>query len=476
MSVKSGRKAYDRGEKDLALAEFYQALNEDFNDAEALFYAGTLLMEKGCNGVAANFFARALQCKPDNPDVLTNLGGAYKKEEDWKGAEDVWRMAYDAFEKKGDRPGMAGVLSNIAVVYFHMGEMDEAVRLFDMALQINPGQLDALANRCLAYLWDGRWVEGWADYDHHLTLGTRHRRPYMVDGQTIPEWDGTPRRKPVIYGEQGIGDEILFASMFPDVLRLCPDAVFDCHPRLEKTFRRSFGPRCYGTRKTDKIGEWFGKEMPDCALAVGSLGRFFRNKTEDFPGTPYLKPDPELLAKFSAQRRGKPRIGISWAGGSKKTGKSVRSIPLAEFTPLLKSVDADWYSLQYTEPAGKEIDNLEMETGIHVRHFPMLVQDNDYDRTISFVASLDLVITCATSILHAAGAVGTPVWILTPYESAWRESGNDGKRGPNMPWYKSAKLFHRAKEEETWAPTIERVRSELADYRFLQGPEQAAAQ
>lgn len=476
MSVKAGREAFDRGNKDQALLEFYEALNHDFNDAQALFYAGTLLMEKGCNGLAANIFSRALQCKPNNADALTNLGGAYKKEEDWKGAEEIWRMAYDVFESQGDREGMAGILSNIATLYVHMGEMDEAIRIFDAALQIQPGQIDALANRSMAYLWSGRWEEGWGDYDHHMSLGTRNRRPYMVNGQTIPEWDGTPGRKPVIYGEQGLGDEILFASMFPDVQKLCPDAVLDCHPRLEKTFRRSFGPRCYGTRKTDKIGDWFAKEMPDCALAIGSLGKFFRTRTEDFPGAPYIKPDPELLLQFLGQRRGKPRIGISWAGGSKKTGKSVRSIPLGEFVPLFKAVDAEWFSLQYTKPSGEEIDNLEMETGVHVRHFPKLIQIDDYDRTIAFVASLDLVITCCTSILHAAGSVGTPVWILTPYESAWRESGNDGKRGPNMPWYSSARLFHRAKEETTWAPTIERVRSELADYRFLQGPEQAAAQ
>jgi len=476
MSVKAGREAYDRGDREHALLEFYEALNKDFNDHQALFYAGTLLLEKGCNGVAANLLSRALQCKPGNPDALTNLAACYKKEENWDGAEEIWRMAYDAFESQGDRAAMAGTLSNIASVYVHKGDIEESLRIFDHAVSICPTQIDALANRTMSYLWMGRWKEGWADYDYHLKLGTRHPRPYMVDGQTIPAWDGTPGRKPVVYGEQGIGDEILFASMFQDVQRICPDAVLDCHPRLEKTFRRSFGPRCYGTRKSTNIGEWFSQEMPDCAIPIGSLGKFFRNDLKDFPGTPYLIPDPELLEKFNGQRRGKPRIGISWAGGSKKTGKSVRSIPLDDFVPLLKSVDADWYSLQYTKPAGEEVDKLEMETGIHIRHFPDLVQHTDYDRTISFVASLDLVITCCTSILHVAGALGVPVWILTPYESAWRESGNDGKRGPNMPWYSSAKLYHRAKEDETWAPTIERVRTELVDHFGLQRAEPIAAQ
>lgn len=475
MSVKGGREAYDRGNKDQALRQFLLALNADFNDAEALFYAGTVLLDMGLNGAAANFLSRSLQCKPDNPDALLNLGVAYKKEENWEGAEDLWQMTFESFAKRQDLEGMAGTLSNVGTVYVNTGEPEKAIEVFNRALEIRPNQIDALANRSMAYLWLGRWKEGWADYDHHLTLGTRHPRPYTVKGVTIPEWDGTPGKKPVVWGEQGIGDEMLFASMFPDLLKLCPEAVFDCHPRLEKTFRRSFGPRCYGTRKSANIGEWFSKEMPDCSIAIGSLGKFFRNSLEDFPGTPYLKPDPGLLSKFNAQRRGKPRIGISWAGGSKKTGRSVRSIPLSDFIPLLTSIDAEWFSLQYTDPAGKEIDNLEMETGIHVRHFPELVQHTDYDRTIALVASLDIVITCCTSILHAAGAVGTPCWILTPYESAWRESGNDGKRGPNMPWYSSAKLFHKGKGE-TWAPTIERVRNELADFIGIQRAEPRAAQ
>lgn len=478
MSLQAGRDAYGRGKKDQALSEFLEALNEDFNNAQALFYAGTILMEKGFNGAAASLLYRALQCQPNNPDALLNLGAAYKKEENWTGAEEIWRMAYDAFQALGDTDGMAGTLSNIASIYVNTGEQERALEIFNAALQINPGQLDALANRSMAYLWLGRWKEGWADYDHHFKLGTRHPRPYIdyARGLTLPEWDGSPGKKPVVWGEQGIGDEMQLASMIPDVLKRCPDAVFDCHPRLVKTFKRSFDMPCYGTRKTDQIGEWFAKELPDCQIAIGSLGKHFRNSAEDFPGTPYLKPDPELLDKFNRQRRGKPRIGISWAGGSKKTGRRVRSIPLNDFVPLLTSVDADWYSLQYTNPSGAEIDTLEMETGIHVRHFPKLVQHDDYDRTIAFVASMDLVITCATSILHAAGAVGVPVWILTPYESAWRESGNDGKRGPNVPWYKSARLFHRAKEEESWAPTIERVRKELVDFPGIQRPEQAASQ
>lgn len=455
--VKSAQKLQKTGNISGAIELYYQALNENFDDPEALFGLGTAFMQNGLNGLGAQLLKDCMGRGGSDMNVALNLGACYFREFKFDEAREAWALYGKMAHEKNNIPAMGEALFNTASTYILAGEYQEGLSYYEKARQLVPDHKEMLFNLGQAYLGIGRWREGWELYDYALALGNRRARSYV----NVPDWKGEAGRTVVVYGEQGIGDEIMFASMIPDLMARCSRVIFDCHPRLVETFERSFGVTCYGTRK-EPAAPWLDNDMPDYAIAIGSLGRFFRNERKDFPGTPYLKP------KAIAPKTGRMRVGLSWEGGTKGTGKHYRSIPIDAFEPLVRAnPDVDFYSLQYGEGAGAAVDNFEMRTGLHIKHYPEMVENVDYGKTIDFVAGLDLVITVCQSVLHVAGALGVPCWVLVPYESMWRETGNvETGRSENMPWYNSVKLYHKPTphgHEDGWTPVLSMIQSDLHD-------------
>lgn len=463
---KKGIEAHEKEEFSKALELYLNCLNENFNDPDLLHYLGTLLFQMGYNGGAANILARAIQCKSENIDSIVNLGASYYKEWDLEGAREIWNLGLEKLMKAEpkDWPAISGLLTNIGGIGVHGGDYAEAMTYYKQAAEIDPENVHTIANMALANLALGNWREGWAAYDKHLKVQTRRPRTYK--GMAL--WNGEPDKQVIVYGEQGLGDEIMFASMIPDLMKISKRVIFDCHPRLVGTFKRSFGIECYGTRKTDQC-TWFPGCGADSVTAIGSLGKFFRNERTEFPGVPYIK--PRTAPKKNNKR---PRIGLSWRGGVKSTGDRLRRIDFQSLAPLVMAFpDVDWVSLQYHTDSPREVLEAEEKHGLRLNHKPGIVEAFDYDETLDLIAGLDLVVCVPTTALHAAGALGVPCWVLVQKEAAWRETGNCEGRGEQMPWYNSVRLFH--KQGETWEPLIKQVINELSDFLRLRGTEQKAA-
>jgi len=236
------------------------------------------------------------------------------------------------------------------------------------------------------------------------------------------------------------------------------EVIIECDSRLHSLFHRSFGCKTFGTRYQDGIS-WPLKHSIDASVAFGSLPKFFRKKDEDFPGTPYLKADPERRIMFrtlldSLDEPGQPRkkkIGIAWAGGLKETGAARRSVPLYDMMPILRQ-DAHFVSLNYRD--ADEALLIEDNHGVKVHHWPWAVMGKDYDMTASLVAELDLVITVTQAVVHLAGALGTPCWVLTPKEPMWRYR----LTGSDFLWAKCVKLYRQKGE---WVHTISDIAHDL---------------
>ncbi len=196
-------------------------------------------------------------------------------------------------------------------------------------------------------------------------------------------------------------------------------------------------------------------------MSVGSLGRWYRRSQESFPGTPYL-------AAESAERSGKCRVGISWTGGKKEGRIRTRRVPLPWWSSILEN-DCEFVSLQYTECA-EDLAFME-KLGYDIQQ-PQEVYAEDYYETAKLVASCDLVISCCTSVIHLAGALGVPCWVMVPNKPAWRY-GVKGK----MPFYRSVRLYRQPKgEEASWLPVIQRIGLDLSDLlRPKKGMEEKAA-
>ena len=159
----------------------------------------------------------------------------------------------------------------------------------------------------------------------------------------------------LVYGEQGVGDEIMFASCIPDLLRICSRVTIACNPKLESIFRRSFpAARVLDAARAKALdandnGDW--QQM----VAIGSLPRHFRRDRAEFPRhAGYLCADPALVAEYRRRLdelgRGL-KIGLSWRGGTDKTRRALRSVELTQLAPLLALPDVRFVNLQYDSRA-----------------------------------------------------------------------------------------------------------------------------
>lgn len=428
----------------LVMCEGY--MNERFDDFRALVMAAHILFDSERIGLAQALLKLASMLKPEDAVIWNNLGLCYREGADLEEGE---RCLIKALSRD---PQDANAYNNLSQLYVNAGQPMKAINCADKALAITPTMLEARYNRGQALLMLGKWKDGWEGYEHNLG---RHRgRKERVYG-TIPRWTGVDGLTLIAYGEQGLGDEISFASCLPDLLQ-SNKVIIECDKRLGGLFRRSF-PDCqvYGTRFTPNI-IWPNKHQVDASVAFGSLPGFYRNATEAFPGKPYLKADPLRRVQWRAALDSlgpKPKVGLAWTGGLKNTGRDRRSLQLDDLMPILRQ-DATFVSLQYKD--APEVAGMR-EQGIDIHHWPHAVQTQDYDDTAALVAELDLVICVTTAVVDLAGALGVPCWVLTPKAPMWRY----GLTGTKKVWYESVKLYRQKAE---WLHTVAEVGTDLRKF------------
>lgn len=433
----------ERGQIDQALFDFTKLLNGKFGDHEALFYTGTCFLAKGHYGLAAALYRQAIDLHPDFPDALLNLGACFKSTNDFVSAEQMFRLAESVAENPRDK---SALWANIAALHSENGEPETALTYYEKALEIWPENKIAKYNTCFSLMNKGDWAEGFKRYHYGFEIGQRTTRTYP----DVREWKGEDLtgKTVIVWGDQGLGDEIMAASCLPDLVKEAKKVIFDCHPRLQKLFERSFDIECYGTRKTQRV-EWAYDQKVDFSIPITAL--FMRYRSEgQFPGTPFIK-------AAQAPHQGRLKVGLAWAGGTNNTRQGNRSMTLETLSPLL-DLPCDFFSLHYRPEAADDCARYEEKTGIHIKHYPGKVQCTDYAETADFVSSMDLVISVCTSVIHLAGSMGKECWVMTPNTPAWRY----GTEGSKMALYNSVKLY-RQQAGDTWAPVISEIRHDLAN-------------
>lgn len=469
-------------------ADIYVSLMDDHFQNSALCAAlGMNLAVQGKHGIANQLLSYAYehhhrliedmkalgveqnQVKPERFAKMKKAELANAIGTTWKNENKTEKARY-WFERAKDIMGEANadIENNLATLYINEGKPERALPHLQEAIRIQPDHPQARWNRSLAYLETGDYANGFDEYHWGKRASVRLDRKFN-NTREIPHWDGTKGQRIVVYGEQGIGDEILFASVIPDLIRDSAEVVFECHKKLHRLFCASFPDiPIYGTREDEQIQWPFTSDgkpryVFDAKIALGDLPKFYRRKLDDFPGTPYIKCSTEAELRWAQKLNAqftddKPVIGINWIGGMKKTRVEVRSLTLEQLLPVLKQ-DAHFVSLQYTDCAN-EIFEFEQKYGIKIHHWPEATQGENYDECAGIVANLDLVITNCSSVVHLAGSMGVPTWVLTPSRPAWRYRLDLDY----MPWYgKSVTLFRQRPESTDWTPVIAEVAEALAD-------------
>lgn len=410
-------------------------LEHDPNDALALNFLGIIHLELRNFHLAYQYLRRSLQENPKIAPVWSNFGLAAHE----LGRNEEAVKSYVQSASIDNEYIKAYV--NSAAVFIEESRWDEAEKACNIALQIDPDSAMAkmnLAHTCLA---KHDWKTGWKYWD--LTLGGQYRQEWTYGNEK--RWNGEKNECVVIYGEQGLGDEINYASVIPDAIRDSKKVIVDCDPRLEKLFKRSF-PKAdvYGTRKNPHPA-WLEKARIDSRCAISSLPMFYRNSDADFPGTPYLVADPELVKMWKGlfESWGKPVYGLCLHGGSKLTGESWRKIRPEDFSPLFAN-DAVFVSLDYKGTLNHP----------KIKEYQWATQASDYDVTAGLIAALDGVVGVNTTAMHCAAGLGVPSHVLVPSKSQWRY---EPTKGGEYVWSKTAKLY-RQEPNEAWRDVVKRVK------------------
>lgn len=400
---------------------------------------------------AVPIYLRLLERDAASAAVLCNFALALRECAEYVQARSLLERALQI------EPGNLVLKYNYATVLADLGELNQSVELYSAYLAHHPEDKGAYVTRGLARLLNLDFASGWEDYEFRRE-SVECRRPFR-----FPEWDGAAcrGRTLLVYGEQGLGDEIMFASCMPEVLRRVDRVILECEPRLASLFARSFPTVQVHGRKTLGDTDWL-REVGhiDYQIALGSLPRLFRRSLSDFPDhSGYLCADPARIAFWRerlARLPGGIKVGVSWRGGNDLTRRHLRSLDLMQLAPLLRVENVSFINLQYGDAAA-ECAAANAKLGTHIFQFDDAIKD--YDETAALVCALDLVVSVQTSIVHLAGALGKPVWALLPFSPEWRYLRN----GERMLWYPSVTLF-RQSEPNDWDGVVVSVVRQLAKY------------
>lgn len=442
-SLQAEAAAESNNEKLLQAREILLALlNQVPEEPSVLFYIATNYLLSGNNGLAIALFNRAMCFDPCNPSLHCNIASAYKLEDRCSEAEKHLIIANTLNES-------SEYLNNLGALWVNRGFPERGIPFARQALELDSGNARAAWNLSLMELEQENFAEGFRLYTAGIDTGDRYIKRYHINGgdSLLPIWNGERGKRVVVYGEQGLGDEIMFASAIEDLLKDCEKVVFDCHPRMEGIMKRSFEPMgitVRGERKKQEI-HWAEEYGLDAMVPIGNLFHQYRSDGQ-FPRKKYLTPNARMVKKYRKMLESlgpPPYIGISWAGGSKKTHARYRSLKLGNMEPLIDGRGTS-VSLQYTDVAEKvERFNAGRPDDRKLHHFPDILKDFNYEKSIALAAACDVVVSVCQSIVHVCGAIGAPCIVMTPFERAWRY-GKDEFMWQYGDWVKQV---HRGESE-----------------------------
>lgn len=472
-------------DSDLPAAErnFRRALDLSPGLAQAHSNLGIALCEQHRVAEGLQAFRRAIAADPRLLAARENVAALLTRENDYHGALDAWD---DILRLE---PGHADAHAAKGLLLVRAGRFEEAreqlaqarrlkldtqpLTLLDVLIEAAIGDVASAKSvlerlrisepdaeiewqLALLELSEGNFAAGWPLYEARLRRALESpRRAYE-----FPEWDGSPLdgHALLIMAEQGLGDEIMFASCHAEAAARVSRCVIECDPRLAPLFARSFTQAEVVGHVRGTGHDWL-KRHPDIAYQIhaGSLPRLFRASWGDFPRHDgYLHADgarvSEWRARLAALGEGL-KIGIAWSGGLHHTRRALRSVPLSDFSQLLGRRNVQFVSLQHDDD-GSEAAQLAALAGTPVHRIAGSLAD--LDESAALITALDLVITACSAVVHLTGALGARAWVLTPYVAEWRYLN----RGLAMPWYPSVRIFRQARLGD-WGPVVRQIGEEI---------------
>lgn len=423
-------------------------LNPDYQSAWANL--GAILIGEDCLDEAENAFRNVLRLNPSDAIAHYNLGNVYK---------DQWRLdeAIACYQRALElNPGFYEPHVNLGQVFQKQGRLPEAIASLAQGIQLHPDDAEAHFHYALALLLSGDFKSGWDEYEWRWQYEAQNR------DFSFPVWNGKSLHAEtlLVYAEQGVGDEIMFAACLPELTRKTGSCLLECDPRLVSLFSRSFPLARVIARPVELDGSSQHElASVDKQIALGSVGRYLRKDLESFPEScRFLVADPELRNKWRQRlsRLGDGlKVGISWRGGNAPKIRKQRSTMLDLWSEILAVPGVQFVNVQYGD-CEEELRVIRELTGIEIHDWDDADPLHDMENFAAQIAELDLVISVDNSTVHMAGALGVDAWTLLPFAPNWRWLLNRD----DSPWYTSVKLYRQENIGE-WKGVMRTLASDL---------------
>jgi tetratricopeptide (TPR) repeat protein len=439
--------ALERAAEHITAGELAQAqsllrdiLQENDRDPDGLHLMGLVGLKAGKFQAAASLIESAISLRPKDPRLYSNCGEAYRRSGNMDLALQRLRRALEL------DPQNAGAWCNYGSLCREIGRIDEAIAAYRKAVAQDGTHANAHYNLGLALLVNGNFIEGWQEYEYRWKA-----LPHLLQRKfTQPRWNGQTlaHRTLFVSFEQGLGDILHFVRYLPIFVRQGARVILECPRELQRLLGRLEGIQC--VLPSDPAPSF------DFHLPLLSVPSVLGTTEETIPReVPYLRAPSEIsrmwrerLSEHAALRR----IGICWAGNPNHVNDRNRSCRLSVLAPLACMGGVVFYSLQ----KGKAAEQCRYPIA-NMKILDFTAELQDFADTAGLIENLDLVVTVDTAVAHLAGALGKPVWMLTPFDPDWRWLLHRS----DSPWYPTMKIIRQTSRRD-WN-SISRA---IADLRF----------
>jgi hypothetical protein len=319
-------------------------------------------------------------------------------------------------------------------------------------------------------LEQGNFQHGWSNYESRLQSEEHRRTGFRRDLQSVlrfeelQRWKGPTQSgigRVAIWAEQGIGDEILFSTLIPDLIYSGTWFVYEIDARLIAAYRRAFPNASFVERSDPPAAEL---QNGDYVLAAGSLPRLFRTSCRDFERQPraLVQALPERVAHYrqelAALGRGL-KVALSWHSARGHWWARRKNVALGSLTPLLQVAGAHFVDVQYGDTADERA-RVEAAAGVSIKRFDSVDHFHDLEDVMAILEACDLVITTSNVTAHLAGVIGKRTWVLFPGHRPpfhyWAHRGDH-----RSPWYPSVEIVS-APEPGDWTSVVRGVAQKLS--------------
>ena len=319
-----------------------------------------------------------------------------------------------------------------------MGLMQDALAAFEKAIEQSPDMAMARLNLGMAQLKLGDFANGWENYEARWTGSAESvQGTFTRPSCPLPMWDGqedTADKSLLVITEQGFGDTFQFSRYLPLIAGRFKKVGFVCSEPTRRLMEWAFNEKiALFTHMPKDYATW------DYQCALMSLPRACNTRIDNIPGeTPYIKvPEPASRhwnGRLEEAAPGRYRVGIAWAGRKAHQYDARRSLSFAQIMPLLQTPNITWVSLQKWAP-----EEARPQIPDNIDWIDWTEELIDFADTAALLENLDLIISIDSSMVHLAGALNKPVWMMNRFDSEWRWFENK----TDSPWYPNLRSFNQ---------------------------------